>query len=159
MIDLGTLAGSNSFAVAVNPSGQVVGETFMAGDVLAHAFSWTPSGGMVDIGPGYATAVNPRGEVVGVGDHGWFYWTEAGGLVNVGTLGGSAATPLAISPTGQVVGRSLTAGNTAVHAFSWSAANGSISAPSAAATVLLSPSTREARSWANPGCQERLKSL
>ena len=53
--DLGTLGGADSSAVAVNDSGEVVGwSDTPAGD--QHAFSWTASGGMVDLGtlPGYA---------------------------------------------------------------------------------------------------------
>src|SRR5262245_5777747 len=49
-IDLGTLGGSFSDTVAVTASGQVVGIAATAGDAAAHAFSWTRSGGMVDLG-------------------------------------------------------------------------------------------------------------
>src|ERR1700682_5314810 len=70
--DLGTLPGGTySSANAVNVNGQGVGsaDTFNGGQ---HAFSWTPFGGMVDLGtPGLgvglsvATAVNANGQVVG----------------------------------------------------------------------------------------------
>jgi probable HAF family extracellular repeat protein len=56
--DLGTLPGADeSRAVAINDDGQVVGSSGTAASGLAHAFSWTPDGGMVDIGtPGGATS-------------------------------------------------------------------------------------------------------
>jgi probable HAF family extracellular repeat protein len=69
MVDLGTLGGSFSFATAVSPSGQVVGDSLLLG-FENHAFSWTQSGGMVDLGTlggigSLANAVNRRGEVAG----------------------------------------------------------------------------------------------
>jgi probable HAF family extracellular repeat protein len=75
MVDLGTLGGSASVALAVNASGQVVGWSPIAGDGFdtQHAFSWTTQGGMVDLGTlggakSSATAVNDKGQVVGVSD-------------------------------------------------------------------------------------------
>src|SRR5438445_2945213 len=71
-IDLGTIGGSSSVALAVNASGQVVGaSTLNAGAFFpTHAFSWTPAGGMIDLGTlggsgSGATAVNATGQVVG----------------------------------------------------------------------------------------------
>jgi probable HAF family extracellular repeat protein len=96
-VDLGTLGGNNSYAVAVNVSGQIVGESDTA-DGSRHAFSWTVKGGMIDLGTldnGYgesqALAVNASGQVVGRSDtadcasHA-FSWTSAGGLIDLGTL-------------------------------------------------------------------------
>jgi probable HAF family extracellular repeat protein len=71
MVDLGTLGGTFSEAIAVNARGQVVGGSNTIGDTASHAFSWTAGGGMVDLGalPGGnqsgARAVNARGQVVG----------------------------------------------------------------------------------------------
>jgi probable HAF family extracellular repeat protein len=70
MVDLGTLGGANSYAYAVNDSGQVVGYSYIPGDAAFHAFSWTADGGMVDLGTlgganSYAYAVNDSGQVVG----------------------------------------------------------------------------------------------
>jgi probable HAF family extracellular repeat protein len=54
----------------VSDSGHVVGDSSIADDAERHAFSWTPAGGMIDLGTlgGLATqayAVNARGQVVG----------------------------------------------------------------------------------------------
>ena len=84
-----------------------------------HAFSWTQSGGMVDLGTlggttAYADAVNDAGQVVGqsstrrpASTHA-FSWTEAGGMVDLGTLGGTTAARYAVNDNGQVVGASAT---------------------------------------------------
>ena len=68
--DLGTVGGTFSRAVAVNGNGQVVGESYTAGDAATHAFSWTQKGGIVDLGTlggtfSAASAVNGSGQVVG----------------------------------------------------------------------------------------------
>jgi probable HAF family extracellular repeat protein len=46
----GTLGGTFSVAADVSARGQVVGESTTAGDAEGHAFSWTKTGGMVDLG-------------------------------------------------------------------------------------------------------------
>ena len=131
-LDLGTLGGNSSEAIAVNSTGQVVGMSNTAGDVTAteHAFSWTQAGGMVDLGTldgtwSWAVAVSPSGQVVGYGTHA-FSWTKAGGMVDLGTLGGSNSRASAVSPSGQVVGYSYTTGGTDWHAFSWTQAGGMV---------------------------------
>src|SRR5439155_24352778 len=84
---------------AVNASGQIVGSVTTC-DASEHAFSWTPTGGMIDpgtLGGRAATpfAVNDSGQVVGwsnpTGDFRFhaFSWTPAGGMVELGTLGGT----------------------------------------------------------------------
>ena len=104
MVDLGTLGGLGSRAVAVNDSGQVVG-TSQAADGSNHGFSWTTGGGMIDLGAlgpnGRPAAVNESGEVVGTryGDDGSqhaFLWTASGGMVDLGTLGGDQSSAAAI---------------------------------------------------------------
>ena len=119
MVDLGTLGGAFSSAVAISKLGQVIGSsTTTTGQ--QHAFSWTQEGGMVDLGTlggtySTAVAVNDRGQVVGS----WgpnrdgaffrvFSWTQAGGMVDLGTLGGPEARVSGVNNSGWVVGWSLT---------------------------------------------------
>jgi len=98
-IDDGTLGGTISVAMAVNDSGQVVGDSFIAGNAEFHAFSWTAAGGIVDLGTvrgtdSEAVAVNSSGQVVGNSNTAnnsptcAFLWTATGGMIDLGTLGG-----------------------------------------------------------------------
>jgi probable HAF family extracellular repeat protein len=145
MVDLGTLGGSESLAFGVNDNGEVVGCSDITGtggscsagesgnDV--HAFSWTATGGMVDLGTlGGATsdanAVNDSGQVVGWAEtasgavHA-FSWTRTGGMVDLGTLGGLYSNAAGVSDSGQVVGTAATA-NGDLHAFSWTPGGGMV---------------------------------
>ena len=95
-IDLGTLGGTNSNAVAINDHGQVVGNSeLFPGETVSHSFSWTAAGGMVDLGTlggtnSNAVAVNDNGQVAGNSEllpeetvsHA-FSWTAAGGMVDL----------------------------------------------------------------------------
>ena len=119
-IDLGTLGGSDSAALAVNARGQVVGYSSMTRyGAETHAFFWTQAGGMIDLGTlggmnSLAEAVNDRGQVVGWSDtpadtgvgvaccsvSRAFSWTQAGGMLDLGTLGGSSSTALAVNASG-----------------------------------------------------------
>ena len=73
MTDLGTLpGGTNSSAFAINAAGQVTGNAETAGGDR-HAFRWTASGGMQDLGTlggtnSYASAINAPGQVTGFAD-------------------------------------------------------------------------------------------
>ena len=70
MRDLGTLPGGTfSAGNAVNASGEVAG-TATTGGGAQHAFRWTPSGGLEDLGTlggtnSSAQAINALGEVAG----------------------------------------------------------------------------------------------
>ena len=136
VVDLGTLGGCCSSAIAVSASGHVVGNSATATG-LSHAFSWTAAGGMTDLGTlggsySDAFAVNEAGQVVGrsqiagdVGTHA-FLWTAADGMIDLGTLGGRFSYAQAVNDAGQVVGLSSLAGEASVHAFLWTAAGGMV---------------------------------
>src|SRR5438105_11648177 len=73
MKDLGTLGGTNSYALGVNDNGTVCGYSDIGGG-STHAFIWTKSRGMVDIGAtflsstySYAHGINARGDVASTG--------------------------------------------------------------------------------------------
>jgi probable HAF family extracellular repeat protein len=130
---LGDLGGGASRAYAMNDSGAVVGESFLA-DFALHAFLWTQAGGIQDLGSpqggnSLATAVNAAGEVTGLcygpnrsGPHA-FYWSSATGAVDLGvTNGNTLSFALAINDSGEIVGYQF--GNSGFSAFRWTQATG-----------------------------------
>jgi len=67
--DVGTLGGSSSYATHINAFGQVVGGSYIAGDVALHAFR-TGANRRIntrsdDLGAGVATSINDYGQVIG----------------------------------------------------------------------------------------------
>jgi probable HAF family extracellular repeat protein len=136
-IDLGTLGGTSSTPTAINDSGQVVGASRIASGVT-HAFLWTPTSGMMDLGtlfpPGTsrAEAINNLGHIAVTGPPdpsfliffvaGAYLWTPDGGMVSVDqSRNGSVAT--AVNDVGQLVGAADVLGNNE-QAFTWSAGGG-----------------------------------
>ena len=113
--DIGATHGvTTSVAYAVSDTGQVVGRYTTAGGET-HAFSWTRSGGFVDLGTlggtySAAFGVNNAGQVVGsaytAGDANFhaFLWSAATGMLDIGTLGGTDSVAYDINDAGQVVG-------------------------------------------------------
>jgi probable HAF family extracellular repeat protein len=133
---LGTFGGTMSQALDINESGQVVGHAYTNLDAAYHAFSWTSSGGMVDLGTlggtySSATAVSESGVVVGSsglsdGETHAFSWTQADGMVDLGTLGGTVSEASGVADDGRITGYSFIAGDAAIHGFSWTEDDGMV---------------------------------
>jgi probable HAF family extracellular repeat protein len=117
MVDLGTLGGNSSSAGDVSTNGIVVGTASLSQETATHAFSWTPRGGMVDLGSlggsSYAGAVGADGEVIGgslTADYSEthaFSWTPRGGMADLGSLGGTWSYAWLLSPRRDDRGRQL----------------------------------------------------
>jgi len=136
--DLGTLGGNDSFAEVVNTRGQVAGVAlntipdpydflfFMPGATQSHAFRWTKSQGIQDLGTlggpdSGAFLINERGQIAGwsftsANVNSWtgiptldpFFW-ENGKMLDMGT---------------QVAGFSDLAGDATCHPFLWDKTGG-----------------------------------
>src|SRR5436190_4697723 len=85
--------GTFSYALALSDNGQV------AGYWLPHAFRWTATEGMQDLGVlsgsmwSSGLGINNSGQVVGYssgdGFEEGFIWTPSGGMQNIGSFGGN----------------------------------------------------------------------
>jgi len=134
--NLGTLPAPHdyaSYALGLNAAGQVAGYSASSSPNDMHAFLWSSSGGMTDLGtlPGgsgsYATGINANGQTVGSaqsssGYSHAFLWNSSSGMTDLGGFPGcptviSGAT--GINTAGQVVGWARTAAG-ANHAFLYS---------------------------------------
>jgi len=146
--DLGTLGGNASSAGAVNNRGQVAGGAlntipdpyaglfFVPGATQVHAFRWTKSHGMQDLGTlggpdSTAFEINERGQIAGwsftnstvnsatgIPTLGSFLW-ENGKMMDLGTLGGVLTKSFSLNNGGQVVGISNLSGDVISHPFLW----------------------------------------
>jgi len=98
--DLGTLGGTQSFAYAINDLGQVVGESWISGDMSSHAFLYS-NGKMTDLYPLNSqavqtvgpTGINNSGEIASGVVYGGIYVpaifnSRTGKLKILGSLGG-----------------------------------------------------------------------
>lgn len=113
LVDLGTLGGADSYAYAVNASGQVVGKAATA-DGTTHAFLYS-GGSMHDLGTfggteSIARSINDKGQVVGDANladgHAHAFLTTGGPLQDLGTLGGNYSSAWDINNSGQIIGMS-----------------------------------------------------
>jgi probable HAF family extracellular repeat protein len=133
IINLGTLGGSGSTAIAVNDSGQVTGFSSTDKDET-HAFIASITGNneavMTDIGTlGGSTStgedINATGRVVGISAttedkefHAFLTGLNGTGMTDLGTLGGNLSWAKGINDSGQVVGNSMKSQEVPVsHAF------------------------------------------
>jgi len=137
MTDLGTLPGGNSgVGYAINDSGQITGQSYIAGNMFFHAFLYS-NGTMTDLGvlPGgtssQGNAINDSGVVVGGSvtakddSHAFVTQGNSPSLIDLGTLAGGTtgvgytSNAQAINNAGQIVGTSsvLPSGE---HAFLYS---------------------------------------
>jgi len=136
VLDLGTL-GYSTMSRDITGSGDVVGYSQLAQDGPYHAFIWSESRGIVDLGTlggtaSFAYAANAHGQVVGgamlPGNTAYhaFVWTRHGGMVDLSTLGGTGSEAADISVDGAVVGNSQFMGDQpySSHAFLWTKPNG-----------------------------------
>lgn len=115
-MDLGTLGGTSldsSVAEGINTRGDVVGWSTINGQ--AHAFLWTASAGMRDLGTlggpsSAALAIDDAGQVVGwavsaAGNRHAFVWTETTGMVRLDAVASGPHTQaVAINNQGLIVG-------------------------------------------------------
>lgn len=140
--DLGNLGYPESYAADLNDAGQVVGYSKYRDNPYAtywHAFRWTASTGMVDLGAlpnavrSQAQAINNRNEVVGFS---YFSgplaeplhavrWNAANAIFDLGTLYGPSDA-VDINEAGQITGNTETPDNHRV-GFFWDARRGMVS--------------------------------
>jgi probable HAF family extracellular repeat protein len=126
MLDIGTLGGTFSRAVAVSPDGLVIGRSQIAGDIAEHAFAWSEATGMIDLGTlgganSSAAFVNASNLVVGASEttsgYRAFAWSPGSHLIDLGSLGGET-TAYGLNDNGLVVGYSQRTSG-AYRAFAW----------------------------------------
>jgi probable HAF family extracellular repeat protein len=124
MIDIGTFGGTCGVTNALNNRGQVAGQSYLAGNLTAHAFLWNKRGHplMKDLGTlggdnASALWLNDAGDVVGFADlpnppgcsgfsciHHAFLWKH-GMMTDLGSVGSDPCSrALSINSKGQIVG-------------------------------------------------------
>jgi len=134
LVDLGTLGGENSYAEAINDSGQVAGRSDnsigQTRAFLRKDDTLTDIGGFEDGLSTFSYGINYSGQVVGsaavkeLNQWGWeeilfhaVLWTDQG-INDLGTLGGKESCAIGIDFFGQVVGKAQDS-NGNYHAFLW----------------------------------------
>jgi probable HAF family extracellular repeat protein len=108
MSDLGTLGGRTSRAFGINDLGQVVGEAEVSPGGAVHAFLWSSSSGMRDLGVlpneggSRAIDINNRGQVVGTSGTP-FLW-QNGTLTALSVFPGFLGDARSINASGTIAG-------------------------------------------------------
>jgi probable HAF family extracellular repeat protein len=143
MTDLGSLGGTGHgngiVAVDLNNKGQVVGNSDLPGDTNFHAFLWTETTGMQDLGtlPGdvnsAAISINDAGEMVGLSldakfNPRAFFW-QNGVMTDLNALipGGSPLfllTGCSINSRGEIIGIAVEKSTGDVHGYLAAPSNG-----------------------------------
>jgi probable HAF family extracellular repeat protein len=140
MIDIGTLGGTCGVPNALNNRGQVAGQSYLAGNTIAHAFLWDKRGhpqlnDLGTLGGDNASAlwVDDAGDVVGYADvpnppgcngltcvHHGVLWKH-GAITDLGSVDGDPCSrALGINARGQIVGfTAAVCGGAATHGFLW----------------------------------------
>ena len=130
-VDLGTLGGASSRAVALNGLGEVAGDSETSAGAT-HAFRWA-MGRMTDLGTlggadSHAVAINASGDIAGyaqtsAGQWRAVLWPARGRVTDLGTLGGAYSKAADLNDLRHVVGTAERANGTRV-AFLWTLAGG-----------------------------------
>lgn len=112
--DLGTLGGTESYALAINDAGQIAGFSRLPGDEILHAFLWSTRSGLIDLGlsstSGYSEGfgLNNRAEVTGLLNVGAgaaaFRWDARNGMTNLVNPAYSISEGRAIDDNGLIAG-------------------------------------------------------
>jgi probable HAF family extracellular repeat protein len=133
-VDLGSLGGGITLATALGKMGYVTGGSTPSAGSDFHAFLWSASTGMRDLGTlgtgAVGLSVNGKGEVAGVnypspsGLPRAFFWSEKTGMIDIGVMpGGTTSTAKGINDAGTVVGWSDN-GQGGLRPFAWTLAGG-----------------------------------
>ena len=136
MIDIGVLPGATAtWEPAINNRGEITGYSTGEPRPYPHAFRWTFSSGMEDLGGltsgadaiSYGRALNDDGMIVGfsltpANDYHAFAWTRATGMVDIDSFGSRYSEAVGVSASGQVVGSYRL--NDRTRAFIWTRRDG-----------------------------------
>jgi len=141
MIDIGTFGGTCGITNALNNRGQVAGQSYLTGNLTAHAFLWDKGGhpqlkDLGTLGGDNASAlwIDDAGDVVGYADlppnppgctgltcvHHGVLWKH-GMITDLGSVGSDPCSrALSINARGQIVGfTAAVCGGNPTHAFLW----------------------------------------
>ena len=136
--DLGTMGGRNSDAHGISANGSVIVGSFTDANNNDHAFRWTQSGGVQDLGAiggnnpnkTFINGISADGSVI-VGSildankngHA-FRWTQSGGVQDLGAMGGKIAFATGVTADGSVIVGYILDTNYKGHAYRWTQSGG-----------------------------------